>query len=420
MFARKLEPKEYWRAGLNMAVAFESPFEYGKELEKSQTARENPLEDYYGAFPGEGEAPVASVIMNKKQVRFDGHVLKMGGVGGVATLPAHRRGGAVRACMELALQDLYKEGCALSHLYPFSTAYYRQYGYAPAGKTLRWRVRLQDLKRLPDVGGTVRQLMPGDDLGVLAQLYAKAYGDTNFSCLREVFDKDLEGDKPLSEKRWMFLWSDDDGVPGGFLIGSRVKDTLHCVTEFSGRDGLIFADAKALVGLLRFVCTAFIANFADIEFGIPDHIDLSGLLPEISGMDCRPVLNGMARAVNAEMLLRLCSCRGEGKLALGITDRIIPENNDTFLLDFAPGRENRVERTGGPADIELDAGNLAVLLGGCRSADSIAMTPDIRVNFTQMNSTQADSQEKPAQWGAPGINLSQVFYRKPCHILDLF
>lgn len=406
MFARKLQPSEYWRAGLNMAVAFEGPFEYGKELEKSKTAEADPLEDYYGAFSGEEEPPVASVIMNKKQVRFDGHIVKMGGVGGVATLPAHRRGGAVRACMELSLRDLYQEGYALSHLYPFSTAYYRQYGFAPAGKTLRWRVKLQDLKRLPNAGGTVRQLLPGDDLSVLTELYGKACGDINFSCLRETFDKNLEGDKPLGEKRWMFLWSDDNGVPGGFLIGSRVKDTLHCVTEFSGRDGLIFTDAKALIGLLNFVHAAFIANFADIEFGIPDHIELAGLLPEISAIDYRPVLNGMARAVNAEMLLRLCRCKGEGKLAIGISDNIILENNDTFLLDFAPGRENLVERVKVPADIELDAGNLAVLLGGCRGTDSIAMTPDIRVALPHMN--------------AGGTELAQVFYRKPCHVLDLF
>lgn len=456
MFARKLQPSEYWRAGLNMAVAFESPFEYGKELEKSGTAEANPLEDYYGAFPGQGEPPVASVIMNKKQVRFDGHVVKMGGVGGVATLPAYRRGGAVRACMEVSLRDLYQEGYALSHLYPFSTAYYRQFGFASAGKTLRWRVRLQDLRLLPDVGGRVRQLMPGDDLGVLTELYDRAYGDINFSCLRETFDKGLEGDRPLGEKRWIFLWSDSDGVPGGFLIGSRVKDTLHCVTEFSGRDGLIFTDAKALIGLLRFVHTAFIANFQDIEFGIPDHIELAGLLPEISGMDYKPVLNGMARAVNVEMLLKLCRCKGEGKLALGITDTIIPENNDTFLLDFAPGRENVVKRIGGPADIEMDVGNLAVLLGGCRGADSIAMTPDIRVVSSRVLLPQAASsqvvspqvtspwavssqeifsqvspareaspqvsapQESFPQADAPGIELSQVFYRKPCHVLDLF
>ena len=411
MFARKLQPGEYWRAGLNMAVAFENSFEYGKAREKSGTDKVNPLEDYYGAFPGEGEDPVASVIMNKKQVRFDGHVVKMGGIGGVATLPAHRRGGAVRACMELSLRDLYQEGYALSYLYPFSTAYYRQFGFASAGKALRWRVRLQNLKHLPDVGGTVRQLMPGDDLGILTELYNEAYKDTNFSCLRETYDKDLEGDKPLGDKRWIFLWSDENGIPGGFLVGSRVKDTLHCVTDFSSGDGIIFTSAKALIGLLNFVHTAFIANFTDIELGIPDHVELAGLLPEMSGIGYGTASHGMARAVNAEMLLKLCRCKGEGKLTLKITDMIIPENNDTFLLDFAPGRENLVKRISDPADIELDVGNLAVLLGGCRGADSIAMTPDIRV---------ASSRVPPRQTDAFGTELFRVFYRKPCHVLDLF
>lgn len=86
-----------------------------------------------------------------------------------------------------------------------------------------------------------------------------------------------------------------------------------------------------------------------------------------------------------------------------MTDSILPENNGRFLLDFAPGRENRVERlakTGSPADVELDVGNLAVLLGGARDTASIGMTPDIRVNNTS--------------------GLEQVFYRKPCHVLDLF
>lgn len=401
MIARKLQPGEYWRAGLNMAVAFESPFEFEKEQEKAKTAEENPLEDLYGTFLSEGEPPVASIVMNKMQARFDGHIVKMGGIGGVATLPAHRRGGAIRACMELSLRDLYREGYALSHLYPFSTSFYRQFGFASAGKSVRWKVSLPDLKRLPDAGGTVRQLLPGDDLSVLLELYNKAYGNINFSCLREIFDKALEGDKPLAQNRWIFLWSDNNGVPGGFIVASRVKDTLHCVPEFSGKDAMIFTSPQSLIGLLNFVCTSFLSNFDDIEFAIPDHIDLSGLLPEISGMDCRAVLNGMARAVNVEMLLKLCRCRGEGKLVLGVTDKIIPANNDTFLLDFAPGRENLVQRTTAPADIELDVGNLAVLLGGSRTAESLAMTPDIRVN-------------------SPGRDFSQVFYRKPCHVLDLF
>lgn len=399
MFARKLQPNEYWRANLNMAIAFEGDFEYEKEKDKKREA--DPKEDLYGAFLEEGGTPVASLVMNKKEVRFDGHIVKMGGVGGVATLPANRRGGAIRACMEESLRDLYKDGYALSHLYPFSTAYYRQFGFAPAGQSVLWRVKLPDLRGLPQVGGTVRQLFPGDDLSVLLDIYNQMYGDINFSCLRETFNKDLEGEKPVNSKRWIFVWCDENNVPGGFLVGARAKNALHCAPAFSSNDALLFTGAKGLIGLLNFVRTAYIANFEEIQFAVPPHIDLTALLPELSGMDCKPVLNGMARAVNVEMLLKLCRCQGQGALTLKVADGIIPENNGSFRLSFAPGKENQVEWVDSAPDIELDVGSLAVLLGGARAAESVFMAPDITVR-----------QNSPA--------IAQVFYRKPCHVLDLF
>ena len=316
MYARKLFPQELWQARLNMAVAFEGPFEYGKEREKEADARDG--EDVYGAFLHQDGPPVASIIVNKKTLRFDGQELKMGGVGGVATLPAHRRGGAIRACMEASLRELYNEGYALSHLYPFSTSYYRQFGYAPAGRTARWRIRLEDLRRLPKVKGSVRQLLPGDDLSVLLDLYNGMYKDINFSCLREAFDKDLEGDGPLTQKRWIFLWSDANGTPGGALIGSRVKDDLICYADFPLRNGLLFTSPQALTGLLGFVYESFIANFEAVQLAVPAHMDLTALLPELSGMDCKHVLNGMARAVNAELLLKLCRCQGQGELRVKV------------------------------------------------------------------------------------------------------
>ena len=55
MFARKLRPDEFWRAELNMAVAFESEFDWKKEREK--LAQTDPLADLYGAFLQEGEPP---------------------------------------------------------------------------------------------------------------------------------------------------------------------------------------------------------------------------------------------------------------------------------------------------------------------------------------------------------------------------
>lgn len=393
-------PEEYWRASLCMSVAFEYAFDWEKE--KTKAPKPDPLAEWYGAFLNEEEPPVGAMIINRREVRFDGHVLKMGGVGGVATLPANRRGGAIRACMETALRDLYREGYALSHLYPFSTAYYRQFGFAPAGgQSAVWRVKLKDLRGLPEVRGSVRQLFPGDDLSVLKEIYDRAYADINFSCLRQTFDKRLEGNKPLQEKRWIFVWSDESGTPGAFLVGSRDKDTLHCTPDFSAGDAFLFTNIQSLLGLLNFVRTAFIANFEAIQFTVPAHLEMTALLPEQSGMECRSVLNGMARAVNVETLLQSCLCQGEGHLTLRVSDAILPENNDTFALHFAPGQQNRVERTAAAPDISLDVGNLSVLLGGARTTGSIALTPDITLH----HSTPA---------------IGQVFYRKPCHILDLF
>ncbi len=401
MFARKLQPSEYWQARRAMAVAFEGVFEQEKELEKSGTDKEDPKEDLYGASITPDGPLAASIVINNKEVRFDGHTVKMGGVGGVATLPAQRRGGAIRACMELSLREMYDKGYALSHLYPFSTAYYRQFGFAPASQWLRWKVKLSDLKRLPKAGGSVTQLFPGDDLSPLSEIYNKMYGDINFSCIREVFDKDLEGDKPLASKRWIFLWRDERGGAGAFMVCSRVGNSLVCYPNFGLPNALLFTSADGLIGLLNFVHSSFIANFDTIEFSVPGHMDLTALLPELSSMEYAPVLNGMARAVNAEMLLKLCRCKDEGRLVIRVTDDILPENNDTFELAFGYEFENRVTRTKESPDITLDVGNLAVLLGGARDAFSLELSPDIlREN--------------------PFALFDRVFYRKPCQILDLF
>ena len=74
--------------------------------------------------------------------------------------------------------------------------------------------------------------------------------------------------------------------------------------NFGLPNALLFTDARGLIGLLSFVYSSFIANFESIEFSVPGHMDLTALLPELSSMEYIPVLNGMARAVNAETLLK--------------------------------------------------------------------------------------------------------------------
>lgn len=400
MIARKLKPEEQYLSGLNMAVAFEGGFDLEKERAAAGEAKADPHADHWGAFVENEENPVASFVMNKFTVRFDGHIVKMGGVGGVATLPAHRRGGAIRACVKASFRDLYDEGYLLSALYPFSTAFYRQFGFENGQPVSLWTIPLADLK-LSDVGGRVRQLFPGDDLSPLLKVYNAFYGDCNLSVVREVYDPNLEKDNLLEQKRYIFVWEDETGEPGAFLIGGRDGDVLNCRTDFSAKNGLLFRDARALRGLLYFVRTAFLSNFRSIRFAVPSFVNILSLIPEATSLECKWFLNGMLRVVNVEEALKLCRCRGAGEITVQVTDPLLPENNGIFRLTFAPGRENRVERVGAAPDVSLNIGDFSALLCGVRSADELDWMPEAKV-------------ENPA---AP---LGAVFYKKPCHVLDLF
>ncbi len=400
MIARKLKPEEQYLSRRNMAVAFESGFDLEKELEKSKTEQADPHEDHWGAFVDGQADPVASFVMNNYTARFDGHTVKMGGVGGVATLPAYRRGGAIRACMQAAFRDLYDNGFVLSALYPFSTAYYRQFGFENGQPAYAWTLPLADLK-LPDAGGRVRQLFPGDDLSPLLKVYNAFYDSCNLSVVRTVYDPQLEKDNLLDQKRYIFVWEDETGEPGAFLIGGRDGDILNCRTDFSAKNGLLFRDVRALQGLLYFVRTAFIANFQAIRFVTPAFVNILSLIPEVTSIECKLFLNGMLRVVNAEQALRLCKCKGSGEMTVQVADPLLSENGDTFRLTFEPGRENRVERVGAAPDISLNVGDLSALLCGVRGAEELNWMPAVKVNN-------------------PAAPLESVFYKKPCHVLDLF
>ncbi len=399
--ARKLAPAEQWRSMLNMAVAFEGGFDWDKETAKAAEAREDPKEEHWAAFADGEAAPAASLIMNLFTARFDGHRVPMAGVGGVATLPAYRRGGAIRACMDAALNDLYGRGFVLSALYPFSSGFYRQFGYENGQVMHLLTLLLADLNKFPEAGGKVRQLLPGDSLEPLLMVYDRFYADCNLSVVRTVYDPNLDLKKALDEKRYVFVWEDENGVPGAFLIGGRDGATLNCRTDFSARNGLLFTDARSLCGLLRFVGTAFIANFEKLRFAVPDFVPIFSLIPEGSAMGCETFYNGMLRVVNVEAALGMCRCRGEGTVTLRVEDPLLPQNDGTFRVTFAPGAANRVERVAGEADAALPIGELSTLLLGVRGTEDIPFMPGMRV-------------------ANPDAPLDGIFYKKPCHVLDLF
>ena len=422
MIIRQLTTPEELAASQRVdAICFEFPLDYQKTLEQARE-REGKPEDWeqreaekqlcplpsdafppeitWGAFSPQGEL-MGRIGVNPYTVHYDGHQVLMGGIGGVATLPEYRRGGVIRGCLTRALEEMADQGFVFSCLYPFSRAYYRQFGYENGPLIREYTVSLSAI-RLEPGKGKIHQLMPGDDLSPLLQVYSAFFQDVNLSVYRRVFDRELEKANLLEQKRYLYVWYNEAGEPRGFFLSKKTGNrVLDCTTSFALKNGFLALDANAYQGMLSFAAKTFAADYDSIRFQALCGIRLDSFFAEGNDVDTRLSYNGMVRVVNVEKALELCRCRGEGRLVLRVEDPQLPQNTGTWALSFAPGRENQVRPTGEPPQISLPVQELGPLLCGIREAKELPWMPLVQVLDPQ----------------AP---FDQVFYTKPCHTMDLF
>jgi len=408
MFARILKPEECWKCYKIQSIAFDSPFD--EEKEKAECAKpKEPVAPAADGLPeesrgvmawvsGEGDELYSAMEMFPFPTRFDGHVVLMGGVGGVATLPQYRRMGAVRVLMQEALRDLYEHDYMLSMLYPFSSAYYRQFGYASGTRLATWTVPLSGIK-LPDVGGSMQMLNYGDDLSVLTKLYNDCCADWNLSVVRRVFDEDLIKENFMKKARHIYVWRNNAGEPRGFIILKKVDKVLECTFDFDLLNAVYFRDAEALTAILRFA-TSFQPRCEQIRFCVPDGLHIESLVANDCDAKCELQYSDMVRVVNVRKALEMCRCRGEGSVRISVTDAYIPKNCGVWQVDFVPGQPNRVQLVDAPADVEMRIDSFSQLILGIRTADDLPMMPELTVHN-------------------PSAPLHQIFYKKMCWLTNL-
>lgn len=412
MIARLLKPEESWRWNQVMAAAFEWDFDLEKA--KAEAAREKTEEELreqarnrcFGALSDDGKILYGCVNSREYTCRFDGGAYKLGGIGGVSTLPPYRHNGAIRASLSASLRDMYENGFTFSYLYPFSTQYYRKFGYEVGAEARRWVMPLADI-RPKDVGGTIEQIFPGDDFSPLLEVYDACFADCNMSAVRDRYDAGLEKAKLMEEHRYVYVWRNEAGAPRGLMIAHKTREdgavVMDCNHTFGAQNenGFLFCDMEALSALLFFVKSAFSADYDKISFTTRREIDLTSLVGENNSASCSMFWNGMLRVVNVRRVLENCSCRGTGCVRIAVEDTILPENCGTWKLTFAPGQVNFVEKTEEQPDVSLTINAFSALICGARDTKDLAWMPEVTVHDA----------------AAP---LGSVLYAKPCFMLDLF
>ena len=404
MIVRKIRATELKRCAQLSALAFEYPMEgaekspeafAGEVRSTPRTLEDKRWDSRWAAFADDGETMLATFCVIPWRANFDGHEVLMGGIGGVASLPQYRRGGAIRRCFEAALPDMAEQGMTLSYLYPFSNAFYRKFGYELAVDQVRWRLKLAGLPEF-DVAGSWKLNEPGNDLTPDIRA-VDALRERRYNCAVLAGDTEYgwTGEDPFVTRNYTYVYYGEDGRPSAYAtIQAQPGQELNCVRScFNDRAGL-----EGLLALLR----RFAADHSHAVLAAPTDVDLQGILPEYSfgTVERTLVQRGMVRVVNAERALGLARARGEGTLRIAVADGQISQNNDTFELSFAPGRANEVKRVQGKADIELTVQDFSRLLLGCCDLDP-QWLPGVKV--------KGDIEE-----------IRKVFYRKPNYITQRF
>lgn len=393
MILRKTALEEARRVNELFAICFEMPYtNCPADPEKDDAT-------HWAAFDEDGEM-MSTFTVSDFTVQFDGSPCKMGGIGGVATLPQYRRRGGIRACFREALPDMYGSGYDFSYLYPFSTAYYRKFGYENCVQKYGWTVDLS-LLNPPKEGGSFRLAEKGCPM--TAEIRAlDAIWESHYNMMVLHGDEDYDWTRkcdPAVKQDFTYVCFDAAGKPNAYT-------TFRLANEPDGRNlvcsRFCFADKGGFDELMR-LYKSLSSDHRFVKFSTPANPAMQYFMPEwsLGAVSWSVQSAGMVRAVNVKSVLEKARYIGSGTVCVAVQDSQIPENNDSFAVTFADGRAESVTR-GGEADVVMTVPTFSALIAGVWDfAEARGALPGLEVK-----------RENPC--------LNQVFFRKPLMIADYF
>lgn len=417
MIVRKIKPEELKRTKELFATAFEftydnkdSAMKVYEDTVSSPKSREDdtPL-NKYAAFEDDDKTMMSCLSVNSYEMNFDGNLTKMAGIGGVSSLPQYRRRGGIRGCFEKMLADLYEEKVDFSYLYPFSSVYYRKFGFEMGcfGKQCNYLLSMIPSFDLKDgyfvlVDESNREEVLPD----VRKLYETWKAQYNGMIHNEKHEYAFVTEaNPYKQQEFTYLYYRSNGkLAAYFTIHKEKRDEGQVVVC----SRLVYAGKEGLQGFLSLVKT-MASDHVRVLFTIPACESMECLVKEWSlGAFSQSLLPlGMVRVVNVESVLKKAAYRGTGQLILGIKDAVLPQNNGNYWIRFTNGTLNVIERM--PQDqmpqIRMDISDFS---------------HGIFRGFAEGEITDYDSIEVQDQKVIQNEVIDQIFYPKKNFIMEYF
>jgi predicted acetyltransferase len=172
---------------------------------------------------------ISSVQVFPRSIYFKGKIIKIGGIGNVATLPSQRNHGYAGLLMNDAINYMKEKNLTISLLTTSINKYYEKFGF----RTLNRIIAEIEIRNKTEYN-EIRQFEPGKDFLKIIDLYVK-------------YNSKSSGPIARDEKYWnsqfrfcgedlgLFLVYEENGKIKGFVRGKKAEDKIK-IWEYAASD----------------------------------------------------------------------------------------------------------------------------------------------------------------------------------------
>jgi len=398
---RRLENEDLIQLYKMHTVVYNMRRNYSKDESKEADPLGHPANWAWGVF--KGKKLLAGMLDIDFLINFDGHSVKMSGIGGVGTLPEVRKNGYIRGIFEKLLPQSHENGFVFSNLSPFSHDFYRKFGYEICCARNNISIPAGDLHDIKPQGEYV-QILPGDDTSLLEQVHSAYVAKVNHGIYRNYWPdnrawKRFTREDPYATGTYLYLWKNKKGAAKSYIKYQHIHNDGD--NNMSVSD-LVFADKEGLYGALGLV-DGLSAQFENFKWQMPSFIDPTDFTGDAWSIEMNINPREMTRVVNVKTALELMRCPDfSGEYVIEVEDKNIKANNGKYLVEFTP-EGSKVSAASKEADIKCDIRALSQLVTGYRSLENAMYS----------------RQEGLEVINKAGI-LKRVFTLRPQHITEYF
>ncbi len=313
---------------------------------------------------------------------------RMGGVGGVACLPASRGKGYTGSCLQIALQHMKENGQVLSSLSPFSWEFYRKYGWEWVGLSRSYSVPSNILTSHPaTANGRAATTSDRQAIEACYTQFAKRY--------RGMLARDQKKWNHIlsdTEKRhiYTYLYEKDGQVEGYMVIRGGNSD------ETNLQDFLTLTPSAryGMLGLLR----RQEMQSKKFTWNAPGNDPLFHQLCHVSvETKLAPTVQGRIVDVQGALFAWKPTATARGAVNIAVQDEFADWNVGVWRVEFESGQV-AARRTDAAAQISLSIQALAQAYYGTPSVDEIRENDHLHVHDEAGFDTMRTLFSGPPMW----------------------